>query len=705
MFIKMSKRIPNFLLTLLKNRYLLLLLIIQMIVNHRWFATDIFINSDYHYFFRSFFLDNLHPNIWQGASNLGSISLTPWRIPQDYLFGLLSQIGMSMNQADKILLIWPTLFTTVIAGYIFSLTLTKDKKASFFSTLVYISSTYFLAINSQGHFLLTLSTNFGVISLAVFILATERNKTQLFVFSAILLVFSSIADLRPTLIALALISIYMLLGVRSFILDKRSALHYLGNFLLMPIIFMSSSAFYIIPLIYAKGADDILVRPLFGSNFWRFLPAFAGFHPFWSATNLEWFRVNTVQVYFFIIPITSILAALLVKVSVKKIFLLTVLVIGIFLSKQVSEPFGFIYGFLFSNLPGFGAFRESTKFYPIVTVGYTGLISLWMSYRSPNYYLSLSKKISALCIVAYFILNLYPIFSGTIGNLYIPSKLHQDYITLNNAVEKDEDSYRLLWVPLNDRHHPESAKKPSIDVGYLIQSLPNDIDLSPSEKLISQKMVIGALFNQASIQEILSAYSIKYIVVPKNEDGDDAFAAFGKDRDYFVRLLRNVTGLEEINSGYEKINVFRNNSFEQRVSIRSIEGKYIPSSLVISDSGTYEVSYSSHSIEPNTYYLIEFREHYNPGWILQLPGEKTLGNMYPSKYILQDIQAKHFETSYHLNRYVVQGSIMQKNSVFRIVFEKQRYLIIGFYISLVSLCIIFVYFTILFTKRIRSSRY
>jgi hypothetical protein len=52
------------------------------------------------------------------------------------------------------------------------------------------------------------------------------------------------------------------------------------------------------------------------------------------------------------------------------LFFALLFVLGIFVSKHVSEPFGNLYYFLYDRLPGFNAFREASKFYILVVLGY-----------------------------------------------------------------------------------------------------------------------------------------------------------------------------------------------------------------------------------------------------------------------------------------------------------------------------------------------
>jgi|GEM_PF-7061107 len=59
------------------------------------------------------------------------------------------------------------------------------------------------------------------------------------------------------------------------------------------------------------------------------------------------------------------------------LFFAVLSVIGILLSKQVSDPFGNLYYWLYDNFPGFNAFREASKFYILIALGYAvGMASL-----------------------------------------------------------------------------------------------------------------------------------------------------------------------------------------------------------------------------------------------------------------------------------------------------------------------------------------
>ena len=48
--------------------------------------------------------------------------------------------------------------------------------------------------------------------------------------------------------------------------------------------------------------------------------------------------------------------------------------IAAFLAKGANDPFGEIYLWMFTNIPGFGVFRDSTKWYVLIAISYSLLI-------------------------------------------------------------------------------------------------------------------------------------------------------------------------------------------------------------------------------------------------------------------------------------------------------------------------------------------
>jgi len=82
------------------------------------------------------------------------------------------------------------------------------------------------------------------------------------------------------------------------------------------------------------------------------------------------------------------------------VFFGVVALIGILLSKQVDDPFPGLYPWLFKNVPGFNAFREASKFYFLIALGYSVLIGsfvdwLWKWAQQKKPIIKLPKSIKS----------------------------------------------------------------------------------------------------------------------------------------------------------------------------------------------------------------------------------------------------------------------------------------------------------------------
>src|SRR5207247_1280407 len=81
---------------------------------------------------------------------------------------------------------------------------------------------------------------------------------------------------------------------------------------------------------------------------------------------------------FLVIPIFAYSGLLFLKNAKKPRVLLSFAFIGLvgaFLAKGANEPFGILYLWLFDHFPGFIMFRDPSKFYLLVAIAYSILIT------------------------------------------------------------------------------------------------------------------------------------------------------------------------------------------------------------------------------------------------------------------------------------------------------------------------------------------
>ena len=381
-----------------QNVFLIMVLIIPFLVYNKWLPFSIFAYSDFLFSFKESLKDLLIPSIWTNSFfNFGSVNLFFWRLPIMLLNGMIGFLGFNSNIADKFLVILPVLIFPGLFSFLLLKRFFDSKLPAFVGSLVFSYNTYFLAISTQGHLLIILASSFALLSLLLFMKLLEKREIFLSVLLALSLFILGSMDLRILYITIWVLFLYFLYFV--FIInsiDIKKILNISTHVLFSLGLFFLLNFYWIISLFQTKSllSNVVLQRGLFGNSFWSLPQALTLFHPFWNGSKPEWFIVQSIPIYFWLIPILAFVSLLFItkeKSMLSKsdiLFFSLIALIGIFLTKQVSPPFGSIYEWLFNNFPGFNAFREASKFYFLINFGYAGLIA----YSSYKIYLYLRKN-------------------------------------------------------------------------------------------------------------------------------------------------------------------------------------------------------------------------------------------------------------------------------------------------------------------------
>lgn len=158
--------------------------------------------------------------------------------------------------------------------------------------------------------------------------------------------------------------------------------------------------------------------------------SFASFSNAISFTHPNWPENIFGKVYFqrpefLIIPIIAF-----ATFRINKYFALLVLV-GAFLAKGTNEPFGGIYLWLFNNIPGFSLFRDPTKFYLLIALGYSVLIS------------RIKKPIFQIAFLLFWAFTIREAITGKLTGTFQPVKVPKEYYELTND--------RVAWYPKKSR--------------------------------------------------------------------------------------------------------------------------------------------------------------------------------------------------------------------------------------------------------------
>jgi len=218
-----------------------------------------------------------------------------------------------------------------------------------------------------------------------------------------------------------------------------------------------------------------------------------------------------------IIPILAVASILIFHKNKYVLLMALTLLIGIFLTKGIWKPGGYLYYLIASNLPyGAGAIlRNPSKFVPLVAFSYAFLIGLFIAkfyeklsslgFKKQH---SLYRHFKSILTGGIILLVLSPITYGTIIDLqdytwprYKPVYIPSVYDEINHWLSKQEEDFKVMWIPSGGAY----VWKP-----YIITAFP---DLYSSKPAVSfTKIYPEPLRSTDNIGKLLEVLGIKYVI-------------------------------------------------------------------------------------------------------------------------------------------------------------------------------------------------
>lgn len=552
------------------NKYLvpIIAICIICIINYRWIGFNVFSYGDWHFIFNRGLADTASPSIWTGNAGHGGIDSTFWRTPLNLLFGLFANIGVPFHVSEKILVFWPTIIGLGTSGYLLAYKICKNRLAGILGAIILSFNSYAIASIGQGHILLLTATSLAIVGIISMMNALEVQKDyKHYIISALLLGASGWADLRILYLSFGLLFLYL---VYTLVHIKAQMISKLPGLAIFGLITLCINAFWIIPTFVSGGLSsaEVLSRGLFGNNFWNMYSSITFTHPFWGIQYTTWFVRQDVAPYLWLLPMIFIVALIMYRKK-KKILVFFGLIgtLGVLLSKQVDAPFPSLYGWLFSNVPGFNAFRESTKFYFYSIIGLIALVSaLTLKTKPAESFIIKSFRYSAISIVIIiFSINAFAIVSGTVGKLYSEKQIPKDYSILESFLTEQPGFYRTLWAPAATRWNFSSARTPVISGPALSKAwekyLPNLSSKSLKDDADLTRLSLLLQSNQG--HEILNKSSVRYIIVPlgATDNGDNLYINYEGDRNDYIEMLDSLSYLIKMDIGTDELAVYENQTY------------------------------------------------------------------------------------------------------------------------------------------------
>jgi hypothetical protein len=552
----------------------LLSILTSVAVFWRWFLPGVFAAGDFTYYFPSTFKEWIQSSAWV-MPGLGGPSYTIWRYPLNFVFALLGKLDLSYELVFKLLVLWPIALGSGLVSFWFTKKLVKNNMAAYIGSLFLFSTTYFLSISTQGQLHLVVAAILGVLVLGTYIDAINGKSRLQLVASMLFLCATGFFDFRVAYIIVGLQSLY---SVVSLLLSRKGEdkrFFPIFGFIQVIVLFGFINTFWILPTGMGGGASAgvVLNRGLFGSHFFNLLRSITNFFPYWNGVQPKWFQIQQIPFSFFLLPIVAF-GALFVrsKNQVQKMYFLLVALVGVLLSKQAAEPFTAIYAWLYSHVPGFNAFREASKFYFLNGVAYASMITLFIdALRS-----SAAKGMRVLGLLisgALFLIFLsigWVTVSGRIGSMFVPRSVPDSFSKLQSLYQ-DADFYRTAWLPNTVRWMFFTNLHPPISLVSLINTFLNQTG-SKTQIDASSFTSVSAKLNKNYIDYLLDSASVRYVIVPENNQIDQNFQEYGEKqyadvRDRYLGLLDSSQYLQKLDFTVQSNTIYKNKDAKNFIRI------------------------------------------------------------------------------------------------------------------------------------------
>ncbi|MBI2600217.1 hypothetical protein HYW43_04850 [Candidatus Daviesbacteria bacterium] len=446
------------------------------------------------------------PRVWLdfGAEGLGEYSVyTIWSWPMMFISAVLIHLGFTFAFLERILL---TGFILAFGSWGIWKTGQNIKlsvPAKTIAIIFYLTNTYILSVIDGGQMVVGMAYAFFPISFLAIETAIKKGWINKIIAAYSVWVLGFL-DFRFVYI---LIILSFLRFIYEFLfLNRKEWGSWIKNSFQMAFVSLlivgGMNAYWLVPII-KKPLSDSTYLMLTQTNFESFTTI--GHSMFLIVPH--WFKnifgkISPLNFEFILIPIFVFLAPVFRPKDKTVGFWLIVVLLSVFLAKGASEPLSQVYPFLFHNIPGFSLFRDSTKFFFLVALSFTILLSISVDEIINKLKSTKAKILFPIAVIIYLLFLIRPVWLGQMtGTFYLPI-YQQEYSKLNNIVGDDLEFSRIFWIPaipplgLIDDNHP------SAEAARFVQKRPFAIGTKGTYEIFNflrEASFMGELFNVAGI--------------------------------------------------------------------------------------------------------------------------------------------------------------------------------------------------------------
>ena len=307
-------------------------------------------------------------------------------------------------------------------------------------------------------------------------------------------------------------------------------------------------------------------------------------------------------------------------------------------------------------------FREASKFYFLIALGYSILIGgflswIWMNWENKKYKIY-GKYLLLFTVIIIFLFNTVPIFTGSIQSLFRERHMPNDYLIAKNFILNQNKYFRTSWMPSQITWSFYTNNNPIItNVPFINPDLWN--------RFINENTYIDTdagssyvkFINQGYMHNLLSLESVKYIFVPTEDEqnDDDIFKYYGESRQFYVKQLDKTSYLHRINIGTKELLVYENENCRPHIyATLQKESIYKDLGAMKYNVNSYAVSSSEYKVnvkEVKAPFYLNFSDAYDNSWKLRVGSFNWFNAIIKKNYFIFD--RVHFQNDAGLNSFLI----------------------------------------------------
>jgi hypothetical protein len=469
------------------------------------------------------------PRVWfpKGLSGLGGYSVfTLWSWPMDFIAGTLANLGLTFGILERIMFIVPTLLIGIYCIWNLLHDFGLSKTSKFVATFFYLSTTYLLLLIDGGQLGIGLAYAWLPASYLLFI-RSIRGKFKDKIIAGLGLSVLGFFDIR-------FVYILAILLVLRFIYERgEHTLEWIKSGLIGAVIFIGFNAFWIFPLIKFPLSNTTFSGLTKSSNlnFTQLKNSVSLLQPHWYENIFG--KIAPFRKEFLLVPILAFLAPVLKRKNREVWFWTLIAIASVFLTKGANPPLPGVYPWLFTHVPGFSLFRDSTKFFFLVAFSYSVLIAFVVEEITKRF--SKLKVVFPLLIILYLLFLIRPVYLGQMTGTFSDPRYGKEYASLSKVFEEDKVFGRIFWIPSRTPLGYASRAHGSLEASRLESLRPFEIatiGTYETQNFIREGSYMGELFDIAGIKYVAYPY-----FDPKRDD-------MSKEKvDYYNTFLEQIGNL------------------------------------------------------------------------------------------------------------------------------------------------------------------